>query len=650
MNKQILMKHLLTAIASIFISCLALAQQPGTSKLQSTGVNNSPEAKEANTVVTVTGENGIENPQAGFNNYVVKSGNIFNKPDRLRKAISTVCDCDLDATTTAGNTTTNSITVGGLRVNGTSYMNLVRPLNSTDAMVIGESNTVTATSSLIAGFSNNISIASNSVAVFGKANTVTNTAASTVVGYNNSLTNSSNLMFIFGRGNMGQYTAYGTVLGYENSVYGTSTASIYNGSAVGVKNSSRGSHASAVGTMNTALSYNASAFGFANVAGGTSKEDASAFGSRNTATGTNSSAVGYFNNASAEGASSFGKDNSASNTFASAFGNDNISSGYAASAFGKGNSATGSNGLAFGNYNSSTNSSSAAFGRVNHASGNMGSAFGYGNSATATSSSAFGKDNYATGIMSSAFGKENTASGTRSVAFGFGNNASVADAGIFGISLTNNVTNSVKVGIGGTTPAYMMFLNNGYAGIGTTTPSAKLTVNAGNIHIIDASNPMILVGNAASGGNYGYLGFKGATKDVHLVAGTGGDLVLGIDFGGTITGTGNVGIGTATPSEKLAVNGNIRAKKLKITQTGWPDYVFEKEYKLIPLNDLEKFVLKNKHLPGVPSVSDVDKDGVDVGDTQAILLKKIEELTLYIIEQNKRLEALEAKVKTLPGK
>jgi len=100
----------------------------------------------------------------------------------------------------------------------------------------------------------------------------------------------------------------------------------------------------------------------------------------------------------------------------------------------------------------------------------------------------------------------------------------------------------------------------------------------------------------------------------------------------------NVGIGTTTPTEKLSVNGNIKAKKLIVTQTGWADYVFDKNYTLMPVDSLSTYINTHKHLPEMPTTKDVQDNGVDVGNNQTLLLKKIEELTLYIIEQHKTMK------------
>lgn len=104
-----------------------------------------------------------------------------------------------------------------------------------------------------------------------------------------------------------------------------------------------------------------------------------------------------------------------------------------------------------------------------------------------------------------------------------------------------------------------------------------------------------------------------------------------------------VGIGTNNPTQALSVNGTILAKKIKVSTqaANWPDYVFATNYNLRSLQNLETFIKQYKHLPDVPSAEEIGKDGHDVGQMQIVLLKKIEELTLYIIELQKQISDLQ---------
>jgi hypothetical protein len=112
-------------------------------------------------------------------------------------------------------------------------------------------------------------------------------------------------------------------------------------------------------------------------------------------------------------------------------------------------------------------------------------------------------------------------------------------------------------------------------------------------------------------------------------------------------GGGNVGIGTTNPTEKLAVNGRIRAKEVIVETTGWTDYVFDSDYRLAPLSEIEQQIKAEKHLPGIPSAQEVAQGGISLGDMQARLLQKIEELTLHAIAQEKQLSAQQDEIRTL---
>lgn len=114
--------------------------------------------------------------------------------------------------------------------------------------------------------------------------------------------------------------------------------------------------------------------------------------------------------------------------------------------------------------------------------------------------------------------------------------------------------------------------------------------------------------------------------------------------------SGYVGIGTLTPQSLLAVNGQITAQKVKVTMTGWADYVFDKDYQLPSLQWLENYIKENRHLPDVPAADSITSKGLDLGEMNALLLKKLEEQTLYIIEMNKKIESLETKVQALTDK
>ncbi|MCK7560203.1 hypothetical protein MKQ70_36960 [Chitinophaga sedimenti] len=125
----------------------------------------------------------------------------------------------------------------------------------------------------------------------------------------------------------------------------------------------------------------------------------------------------------------------------------------------------------------------------------------------------------------------------------------------------------------------------------------------------------------------------------------------GVGDGGNvfIGGPGNVGIGTTdVGSNKLTVEGTIGARKVKVTALSpWPDYVFAPAYELPSIAKVEQYIHEHQHLPGIPAAAEVKERGVDLGEMNAKLLEKIEELTLYLIEQNKRMDLMEKELKAM---
>lgn len=216
--------------------------------------------------------------------------------------------------------------------------------------------------------------------------------------------------------------------------------------------------------------------------------------------------------------------------------------------------------------------------------------------------------------------------------------------------------------IGGNTTAdaangspWMVFKPNGYVGIGTLAPIAKLTMETADstldnmIRLENKSipNSLLYIGTANSAFpviDYRKENVIESYSDLHISAANAGSnlyfetgrLGAAATIRMTVNNVGNVGIGTTAPgSYKLAVEGTIGARRVKVTQGSWADFVFHPDYKLPSLEEVEQFVKINQHLPEIPSAKEVEKEGLDVGEMNRKLLQKIEELTLYIIEIKK---------------
>ena len=191
---------------------------------------------------------------------------------------------------------------------------------------------------------------------------------------------------------------------------------------------------------------------------------------------------------------------------------------------------------------------------------------------------------------------------------------------------------------------------NSWMRILTTQSDESLSLSG--VLSMDTNSDAVLTFNN-SDNSWQYFQFKqSGTRKTWLGLHSGGDFCITKENGGDIVFNGaNVGIGTYSPKSKLAVEGQIRATEVKVlADISVPDYVFESNYKLRTLQETKEYIEENKHLPEIPSASEIGENGIDLGDMNMRLLKKIEELTLHLIEQNERMEQLEKDVSTLKNK
>ncbi|WP_350284674.1 hypothetical protein [uncultured Croceitalea sp.] len=188
----------------------------------------------------------------------------------------------------------------------------------------------------------------------------------------------------------------------------------------------------------------------------------------------------------------------------------------------------------------------------------------------------------------------------------------------------------------------MTMLANGNLGIGTTSPSEKLE--------IEATNPTHAIFKGSHTGIQGIQVERSGGDHIRLVTnytGYGGGLESSSKLRFAVNGntldtpsmmlneSGNLGIGTTNPGTyKLAVRGKIRAEEIKV-ETGWADYVFQEDYNLPTLDQVENHIKTKGHLINIPSAKEVAENGVQLGEMNKLLLEKIEELTLYLIDMKK---------------
>lgn len=183
-----------------------------------------------------------------------------------------------------------------------------------------------------------------------------------------------------------------------------------------------------------------------------------------------------------------------------------------------------------------------------------------------------------------------------------------------------------------------IYYNDGNIGLGTSSPAAKL-------HITGGSNTSIF-GDTGYNSNFivqgesNFIFRTDRNNDESLSYTAFQDYTDGFIM--KVQSNGRVGIMTDNPQTELAVNGTILAKQIIVsTASGyWPDYVFSKDYKLKPLSEVESFIDQNGHLPNIPSASEIEESGQSLAELQRKQMEKIEELTLYLIQQEKEINQL----------
>lgn len=240
----------------------------------------------------------------------------------------------------------------------------------------------------------------------------------------------------------------------------------------------------------------------------------------------------------------------------------------------------------------------------------------------------------------------------------------------FALGVDNTTGDDVfRISTSATTPAGLVssqstvlfnITPSGNVGIGSgfTNPTRLLHLRANNT---SASTGQFYIQQDGAGdawmniglnsGRHYALGVDNAVGDDLFKIATAATTASGVTSGTllSITPDGNVSIGTSNTTYRLNVNGTIRATEIRV-ETGWADYVFEPGYRLRPLTELEQYIREHRRLPGVTPAAEIQENGLQVAKQMTEMMEKVEELTLYILELNQRLEQLEQENAALKNK
>ena len=202
-----------------------------------------------------------------------------------------------------------------------------------------------------------------------------------------------------------------------------------------------------------------------------------------------------------------------------------------------------------------------------------------------------------------------------------------------------------NVGIGVPNPTQKFMVNGEIYSIGGLT-SAIDSPEGGKLSLVNYMKSN--AGTARTWTIYNMTGVYGNSLQFWMYETPPGSNASGPKF--VIQDNGFVGIGNPFPQSELAVAGTITTKKVKVTNTGWADFVFDPNYTLPSLGALEAFIKEQKHLPEIPSEQTISKEGLDLSEMAKLQMQKIEELTLYIIRQQKEIDELKTAMKNMQQK